>query len=81
MVDSDISGSAICAVVLTILGIVAVHFGAYWLLERSGWYHPPHHDDDETHSSDIETSRECEMSSERAGQHLEDVHINTMGRV
>jgi hypothetical protein len=80
MADSGVGGSAIGVLVLTVLGIIVAHLGAYALLERSGWYHPPHHYDDGICACDMEAAREHGTSPERARRSDEDTHINGMGR-
>ena len=62
MVDTWGIGVGIGAVLLLLVANFSIHFGAYALLARMGWWHPPHHDDDEICACDLDDVREGRIS-------------------
>lgn len=69
MTDNWGIGLVIGALVLMLLVNAMIHFGAYALLERSGWYHAPHHDEDGTCACDLDDVREQRRTSGRRSSH------------
>jgi|GEM_PF-2571026 len=62
MVDTWGIGVGIGAVLLLLVANFSIHVGAYALLARMGWWHPPHHDDDEICACDLDDVREGRIS-------------------
>ena len=62
MVDTWGVGIAIGVMALLLAVNFMIHFGAYALLARLGWFHPPHHDDDGMCACDLEDVREGHRS-------------------
>ena len=62
MADTWGVGVTIGAVLLLLVVNCSIHFGAYALLARMGWWHPPHHDDDEMCACDRDDVREGRIS-------------------
>src|SRR5665213_1704624 len=62
MLDTWGVGVTIGAVLLLLVLNCSIHFGAYALLARMGWWHPPHHDDDEICACDLDDVHEGRIS-------------------
>ena len=73
MVDTWGVGIAIGAMLLLLVVNCSIHFGAYALLARMGWWHPPHHDDDEICACDLDDVREGRIS-------LDDLQLRRLQR-
>ena len=62
MLDTWGVGVTIGAVLLLLVVNCSIHFGAYALLARMGWWHPPHHDDDEICACELDDVHEGRIS-------------------